>query len=124
MPVFLKALSVLSASTDLPPSPPLILHDLSTDLTSLLKLYSQRSPISSWKSNPMAFPQFMSLRFHSVQHLASQAFGNSFSLGFTALNDPLPFLTSFLPPTLVLPSRFYPQFSFLSHSIPCLQPHG
>lgn len=89
MPVFLKALSVLSVSTDLPPSPPLILCNLSTDLTNLLRLHSQRSPINSWKPNPMAFPQFTSLWFPgNVQH--HKHLEIPFSLGFMALKDPLP----------------------------------
>lgn len=89
MPVFLKALSVLSASTDSPLSPLLILCDLSTDLTGLLKLHSQKSPINSWKSNPMAFPQFTSLWFLcSIRH--HKHLKIPFSVGFMALNDPLP----------------------------------
>lgn len=103
MSVFLKAISVLSASTDLSPSPPLILCNLSTDLTSLLKLYSQRSPIGSWKSDLVALP-------HSHHVHFSVAFGP------TSIGKFLSPWASWLWITLFLPWLPF----FLQH-LSCLQ---
>lgn len=88
MPVFLKALSVLSVPTDLPPSPPLILCNLSTDLTNLLRLHSQRSP--SIPGSQIQWPFLSSHHWFPGNGQHHKHLEIPFSLGFMALKDPYP----------------------------------